>query len=267
MSATSGGFVWYELMTPDANAAARFYGAVVGWTIADRPEPAAGGMDYRQITRDDGGSAGGVLQLTADMQAHGARPAWVAYLHTRNVDATVQAIVADGGRALMPKMTLPVGEIAMVADPMGAAFYVMSPVPPPGKPDAASDVFDPARPQHVRWNELLSPDVARAMAFYGRHFGFQFNESMPMGPQAGDYRFIDHGGLRVGGMMRPMDEAQPAGWNFYFGVRSAADAKRRIEGAGGRVQADLHQVPGGDWVLIASDPQGVRFGIVGPRGE
>lgn len=267
MSASSGGFIWYELMTPDANAAARFYGAVIGWTIADQPHPAGGAMDYRPIGRDDGGSAGGVLQLTADMLAHGTRPSWVAYLHVPDVDAAVQAIVADGGQALMPKMTLPVGEIAMVTDPMGAPFYVMNPVPPPGKPDAVSDVFDPAKPQHVRWNELLSTDVVRAKAFYARHFGFRFNESMPMGPQAGDYHFIDHGAQRVGGMMQPMDTTQPAGWNFYFGVRSAAEAKRRIEAAGGRVVMDLHQVPGDDWVLIALDPQGARFGIVGPKGE
>lgn len=267
MAGTTGSFVWYELMTADADAAARFYGAVVGWKIADRPDPRAGGVDYRQITRDDGGSAGGVLQLTNDMQAQGAHPAWIAYLHVRSVDAAVQAIVADGGRVLMPKMTLPVGEIAMVADPMGAAFYVMTPLPPPDKPDAASDVFAVAKPQHVRWNELQSPDPDRAKAFYARHFGFQFNESMPMGPALGDYRFIDHDGLRVGGLMKQADAASPGGWNFYFGVRSAVAARRAIEAAGGRVQMDLHQVPGGDWVLVATDPQGARFGIVGPRGE
>ncbi len=267
MSNGAGSFIWYELMTPDANAAARFYGAVVGWKIADRPDPRAGGADYRQIVRDDGGSAGGVLQITNDMVAHGARPAWVAYLHVRDVDAAVQAITADGGRALMPRMTLPVGEIAMVADPLGAPFYVMTPVPPAGKPDAVSDVFDAARPQHVRWNELQSPDVVRAKAFYARHFGFGFNESMSMSPPHGDYHFIDHGGLRVGGMMQQADPAAPGGWTFYFGVRSASAAKRAIEAAGGHVQMDLHQVPGGDWVVIATDPQGARFGIVGPNGE
>lgn len=267
MNTTTGGFIWYELMTSDANAAARFYGAVTGWKIADRPDPQAQGQDYRPIMRDDGGSAGGVMQLTSEMQSHGARPAWVAYLHVGNVDAAVQAIVADGGQALMPKMTLPVGEIAMVTDPMGAPFYVMTPVPPPDKPDAVSDVFDPARPQHVRWNELMSPDVARAKAFYARHFGFRFNESMPMSPEAGDYEFIDHGGLRVGGLMKAMDPAHPGGWNFYIGVRSASAAKRSILAAGGRVEMDLHEVPGGDWVVVATDPQGARFGIVGPRGD
>jgi predicted enzyme related to lactoylglutathione lyase len=263
----AGRFIWYELMTSDATAAARFYGAVVGWQVAAQADPQAGGMDYRLIARDDGGSAGGVLQLAADSLANGAHPAWVAYLQVADVDLAVQAITADGGQALMPKMTLPVGEIAMVTDPMGAPFYLMKPVPPPGKPDAVSDVFSMDRPQHIRWNELCSPDVARARDFYARHFGFQFNDSMPMGPQLGDYLFIDHGGLRVGGLMRQPDAAGPGGWTFYFGVRSASAAKRAIEAQGGAVMMDLRQVPGGDWVLVAADPQGVRFGVVGPRGE
>ena len=267
MSNSAGSFIWYELMTTDANAAASFYGAVVGWKAADRPVSQAGGTDYRLITRDDGGSAGGVLQLTEDMLEHGANPAWVPYLHVSDLDQAVQAITADGGRALMPKMTLPVGDIAMVTDPMGAPFYVMTPVPPPGKPDAVSDVFSVDQAQHVRWNELRSPDLARATDFYARHFGFECNESMPMGPLYGDYQFIDHGGLRVGGMMKQPDLAGPVGWTFYFGVPSALAAKRAIEAGGGTVETDLHEVPGGEWVVIAADPQGARFGVVGPKGE
>jgi predicted enzyme related to lactoylglutathione lyase len=267
MSNRAASFIWYELMTPDANAAARFYGAVVGWKIADRPDPAAGGKDYRMLGRADGGGAGGVLQLTPDMVGHGAQAVWVGYLHVPDVDRAVQSITADGGRALMPTITLPVGQIAMVADPLGAPFYVMTPVPPPGKPDAVSDVFSVDRSQHVRWNELVTPDLPRAQAFYAKHFGFQFKESMPMGPELGDYHFIDDGGLRVGGMMKQPQPQMPAGWTFYFGVPSASAAQRAIEQAGGRIEMGMHQVPGGDWVAIATDPQGARFGIVGPKGE
>lgn len=267
MSNPPGSFIWYELMTSDADAATRFYGAVVGWKISGPLDAPAGARDYRFITRDDGGSAGGMLQLTRDMQANGAQPAWVAYLHVQDVDQATKAITADGGQVLMPKMVLPVGAIAMVADPMGSPFYVMTPVPPPGRPDAVSDVFSMDRPQHVRWNELQSPDLARAKAFYAKHFGFQCRESMPMGPELGDYEFIDHGGLRVGAMMKLPDPTGPAGWTHYFGVRSALAAKRAIEAGGGKVETDLHQVPGGDWVLIATDPQGARFGVVGPQGE
>ena len=52
----AGAFIWYELMTSDADAAARFYGDVVDWTIAGQPDPKAD-MDYRMINRDDGGQS------------------------------------------------------------------------------------------------------------------------------------------------------------------------------------------------------------------
>jgi predicted enzyme related to lactoylglutathione lyase len=266
MSNAPGSFIWYELLTTDANAAAKFYGAVVGWKIPQQADPQEGGRDYRAIGRSDGGSAGGVFKLTPDMLAHGARPTWLGYLYVKNVEAALAAIAADGGSTLMPTMHLPVGPIAMAADPMGTPFYVMCPIPPPGKPDAVSDVFDTAAAQHVRWNELASPDLARAKAFYAKHFGFEFNEVMPMGP-LGDYCFADHAGVRIGAIMQKAEASVTTSWMFYFGVTSVAAAKWAIEAGGGRILQQPHQVPGGDWIVTATDPQGAPFGVVGPRGQ
>ena len=265
----TGSFIWYELMTTDATWAAKFYGAVVGWTIAEHAK-LQGGMDYRLIGRSDGGFNGGVLALTSDMLDQGARPTWLGYLHVADVDGAVKDIEADGGRLLMPRRDLPVGSIAMVADPMGTPFYVMAPIPPPDKPDAKSDVFDVSAAQHVRWNELVSADQPRAKEFYARHFGFEFRDSMPMGP-AGSYDFIDHGGVRLGGILPAQPQAPlqnpNALWLFYFGVRSIAAAKAAIEKGGGKILNGPHQVPGGDWIVVALDPQGAVFGVVGPQGE
>jgi len=266
MATSSSSFIWYELMTTDASAAARFYGAVVGWKIADQADPNAGGQDYRMIGRSDGGAAGGVLQLTKEMCDGGARPVWLGYLDVKDVDVALQAILADGGILQMPKRSLPVGDIAMVTDPAGAPIYVMRPIPPPGKPDAVSDVFDPQALQRVRWNELVSSDLARARAFYAKHFGFEFKETMSMGPM-GDYHFIDHGARRLGGMMQKPPNHPREGWQFYFAVPSVAAAKRAIEAGGGKVVNGPHQVPNGDTVLIATDPQGAVFGVAGPPGE
>src|SRR6187397_1416082 len=81
-----GSHVWYELMTPDSDAASKFYGAIVpGWTIG---EPIGGDQDYRMIGRSDGGFAGGVLRLTDEMRGHGARPIWLGYVGADDVDAT-----------------------------------------------------------------------------------------------------------------------------------------------------------------------------------
>jgi len=263
----AGSFIWYELMTPDPDAIAPFYAAVVGWTIKGADPGQSGGMDYRMIGRSDGKFAGGVLRLSADMQQHGARPLWLGYLSTPDVDAQLSAIVAEGGKAQMPATNLPnVGRIAMVTDPQGVPFYLMTPVPPPGVPDATSDVFDRHAPQHVNWNELASPDLAASKAFYSRRFGFEFNESMDMGPM-GDYCFIDHHGQRVGAVTQRQDERQPAVWLFYIGVPSIAAATRAIEANGGKVLMGPHEVPTGEWIVIATDPAGAGFGLTGPKGE
>ena len=39
MSKDHGRFIWCELMTPDVAGATRFYGAVVGWTAHELPDP------------------------------------------------------------------------------------------------------------------------------------------------------------------------------------------------------------------------------------
>src|SRR5512140_2218176 len=120
MANPAGSFIWYELMTPDPDAIAPFYAAVIGWTVSDRDPGQAGGMDYRMIGRADGKFAGGVLRLSEDMQQHGARPVWLGYLSTPDVDRLVSAIVSEGGTLQMPAADLTnVGRIAMVTDPQG----------------------------------------------------------------------------------------------------------------------------------------------------
>jgi predicted enzyme related to lactoylglutathione lyase len=263
---STGSFIWYELMTPDPDAAGKFYGSVLGWKITPRTAP-PGEKDYRMILRDDGGSAGGMLRLTADMMQHGARPTWLPYLHVADVDAAVRAIVADGGKVLMPRMDLPVGKVAMVTDPMDTPFYVMTPIPPPDKPEAKSDVFDTKASQRVRWNELASTDLERAKAFYARHFNFRFNEVRSMG-RMGDYCFIDHDGVRVGAIMQQRPDASPIPtWQFYFGVDSAAKAHCTIDAGGGKVMHGPDEVPGPMWIIVSADPAGAPFGIVSNRRE
>ncbi|HWC56002.1 MAG TPA: hypothetical protein VG434_03425, partial [Sphingomicrobium sp.] len=66
-----GDFIWYELMTPDAEDSKAFYDAVVGWNIG---EGVAEYNGYRMIGTADGSFTGGVLPLTDEMRQHGARP-------------------------------------------------------------------------------------------------------------------------------------------------------------------------------------------------
>ena len=259
----SAHFIWYELMTTDASAAAEFYGEVVGWTIPDQsqtPPP----MDYRMIGRSDGGNAGGVLGLSPEMTAGGATPCWVGYLAAGDVDALLVSMQADGAQVIMPAFDLPVGRIAMVADPQGAVFYVMKPIPPEGQHDAASDVFDFTRPQHVRWNELSTSDPEAALAFYGKHFGLTPAGEMDMGAM-GTYRFIAKGGQAIGAVMPKAQELPVSMWTYYIGVDDIDRAAGEVNVQGGKVLFGPHEIPGGEFSAVCIDRQGATFGIVGPR--
>ena len=265
MTNPAGSFIWYELMTGDPDGAGRFYGAVVGWTIAAHSDGGApGGVDYRLIGRTGGGHAGGVLALSADMIAGGARPGWLGYLYTPDVDAAIAAIAADGGTVHMSANDLPVGRIAMLADPQGAPFYIMSPIPPEGAENAPADAFSVTEAQHVRWNELATSDPDAAIAFYRKHFGWGQEGAMDMGA-LGQYRFLQHGGEMIGAVMPLMEGYPVPAWTFYIGVDDIERAVAAVTANGGKVLTGPHEIPGGEFSANGIDPQGATFGLVGPR--
>ena len=252
-----GDFIWYELLTSDADAAQKFYGEILGWGVnASGME----GMDYR-IVHVGPNPIGGMMTITKDMADHGAKPTWLGYLTVANADETVAGIKQRGGRALMGPMDLPnVGRIAMVADPQGAPFYVMQPVHH-GKSLAFAD--DTKRAGHCAWNELVTSDQPAAWTFYGELFGWAKDGEMDMGP-IGKYQFIRHGAV-LGAMMPATAEMGPPHWNQYFRVHDVDRAKAQIEAGGGQVVHGPQEIPGGDFAMNCVDPQGAHFGLVGGR--
>jgi hypothetical protein len=256
----TGGFIWYELMSPDPAASKTFYDAVVGWTVGPEVQEFNG---YRMIGRSDGKSNGGILPLTDEMREHGARPIWLGYIHVPDVDRSVASIGQAGGKALMPAFDIPgVGRIAMVADPVGTPFYVMKPTPP--EPNAQSDVFSTDQAEHVRWNELSTTDQDGAIDFYKRQFGWTQEGAMPMG-EMGDYRFIQANGVRIGAIMRKPPQLPMSQWTYYIGVDDIDRAAKAVTDGGGQVLHGPMEIPGGEYSLNAMDPQGASFGLVGPR--
>jgi predicted enzyme related to lactoylglutathione lyase len=261
MGTLQGSWIWYELMTPDPDGAKAFYDAVVGWNIDAAP---TGEMDYRMIVNPDGGLSGGVMRLTQDMADHGARPIWVGYIGVDDVDASVAAIEAAGGRGLMPATDIATaGRIAMVADPGGAPFYIMKPTPPPG--GGESTAFSATKSHgHCGWNELMAGDAAREIAFYTGQFGWSLPEAMDMGAM-GKYQFIAHDGVTTGAIMGKMPQVPVAAWNHYFWVPSIDAAKAAVEANGGLVINGPMEVPGEDWIIQGIDPQGAMFCLTGGK--
>nr|WP_166180725.1 VOC family protein [Altererythrobacter segetis] len=259
--------IWFELMTPDPDAVRDFYRAVVGWDIGPAGMTAGSGqMDYRAIQRGDGGMAGGVLGLSRDMIDGGAKPGWLAYFHVDDVPTAVEKVEQLGGKTWMPTRTMDVGTMAMVADPQGAPFYLMDPIPPADNPDAKSDVWDREKAQHCRWLELETTDEPAATAFYTAMFGWTAENTMPMGDK-GVYRFVEHEGHTIGAINPWMPDGMSVSWLPYFGVADIDKAHEAAKNSGGTIRGEVHEVPGGDFIFMANDPAGAAVAFVGPKGE
>ena len=252
----ANGFIWYELMTTDPEGAKAFYRAVIGWETQDLAAPHDG---YTLLNADGRGVAGLMAQREA-ARAEGAPAAWFGYVSVPDANSAATSIEQAGGRILRSPDDIPdVGRFAVVADPGGAAFMLLTPTPrgdvPPPQPRMT--------PGHVGWHELYAEDGDLAFAFYKHQFGWAETSTMDMGPM-GTYRLwsASEGGETVGGMMTKPAQAPKAMWLFYFVVDSVEAAAARIGEAGGTVRLGPMQVPDGSWVVQAHDPQGAMFALV-----
>ncbi len=121
----SNAVVWNELNTRDPEAAKAFYGDVFGWGFEEREFETG---TYTSLKVGEAG-VGGMIDITGrapdEVPAH-----WLVYFAVDDVDATVaKAQETGGGLALEPFDIAEVGRIAIVKDPFGAVFAVMTPNP------------------------------------------------------------------------------------------------------------------------------------------
>ena len=121
----SGAVVWNELNTRDPEAARVFYGAVFGWGFEEQ-EFENGAYDTLKVGED---VVGGMLDMRGrvpdEVPAH-----WQVYFAVNDADATVEKAKGSGGDvAFGPQDLSKVGRIAVVTDPFGAAFALITPDP------------------------------------------------------------------------------------------------------------------------------------------
>ena len=250
-----GDFIWYELMTSDVESAADFYGAVIGWKCRSFDSS----NRYRLFSAGQADVAG-LMALPAEGACSSRGPGWLGYIGVDDVDAAADRVVRDGGTQHVPPTDIPgVGRFAMLTDPQGATFYAMR-----GASGGTSESFAPTKTGRCHWNELSTNDQPAAIAFYAKQFGWQKGDAMPMGAM-GDYQFLTHHGQAFGAVMRRREDGPPPMWTFYFGVEDIDAAAKIATGKGAVVHYGPAEVPGGIFIIVASDPQGALFGLVGQR--
>jgi predicted enzyme related to lactoylglutathione lyase len=243
--------LWYELMTTDMKAAETFYRNVVGWTAAPfegSPQP------YTMFSRSGQIPVAGLMTLPSEVKAP---PFWAMYVGVPKLEDAVAHITKLGGKGLSPVIDIPnIGRMQMMADPQGAAFYIFQPASTDQEPEGLPHVGQ------ASWHELMTTDAPAAMKFYSEVFNWQPSETMDMGPM-GKYHMFNRPHGMIGGMMnKPPEMANiPPNWQIYFLVPDINAAVERIKANGGQVLNGPMEVPGGDMVLNAMDPQGAAFAL------
>ncbi len=248
--APAGAPCWIDLLSSDPDRAATFYSSIFGWTAQ---EPAAEYGGYVNFTKDGAPIAG---MMRNDGSA-GFPDGWTTYLSVPDVKTTTEAAVAAGGQVhLEPMQVGPLGSMAMVADPGGAAVGLWQ----PGEHQGSGRNSEAGAPC---WFELHTRDYAGVLDFYRTAIGW---ETRVLSDDDGfRYTAMAVGDGEYAGVLDAsgfLPEGAASTWQVYLGVADVDAALTDVVELGGSVLAAAEDTPFGRVAQIA-DPTGASIKIVG----
>lgn len=217
-------FVRFELRTTDVDAARAFYAQVLG----DKP------LD--------------IVPLPAAALAHGAPAHWLGQIEVSDVEATASVFVAKGATRLGPSRANEGRLVAVLRDPFGAVV-------------ALTTASAPTR-TGVVWHQLLTTDLAAALATYRDLFGWHAMDCLDLGNLGVHQEFAWHsGGESVGSLSETarLPGVHPH-WLFHFHVSALEPALSAVRALGG-VTLEPIVLPDGDRIAVCEDPQRAAFAL------
>lgn len=246
---------WIDLMVPDQQAGLDFYRDLFGWQGEIGPDEYGG---YSVCTQK-GKPVAGLMKAMAMGDQPAPPTAWTTYFSVQDADATEAAVKANGGTVIMPAsdvMTL--GRMFVAADPYGAVFGVWQP-----RDFKGAEIVK----EHgaLAWNQLHSPDVAGAGAFYSAVLGVTAG---PM-PEMPEFTGFQVKGRTVGGVMgmENLPEGTPPHWLVNFAVDDTDSVVDALVHSGGSVLAPPFDMDKVGRMAVVQDPQGAVFAVVAAPGQ
>jgi predicted enzyme related to lactoylglutathione lyase len=246
---------WTALMTTDVDAAAAFYGGLLGWRVEVAGDQGPGGL--RSLV----GEAAVATLAAVPRQPDGRETpvAWVVYLAVDDIGTTAARVRTAGGTVLAGPMEVPgSGHLAIVTDPTGAGFGLWQ-----SDPFVGAQLMD--APGALVWCEVNTRDTARAGDFYTTVFGYDLRA---MGGDEFRYTTFAFGEQPVCGMLG-MDASWPEAlppqshWMTYFAVTDTDAAAARARELGGEVVHGPFDSQFGR-IAVVQDPQGGVLAVMTP---
>jgi predicted enzyme related to lactoylglutathione lyase len=251
-----GKFVWADLVTTDVAAARRFYGGLFGWAFA---QIGTGRGSYTLAYQAGEPVAGMAEREPVPNQVR--QSAWLALMSVSDVAAAARQVEEKGGRVLIPARQVDGrGDMAFVADPDGAPFFLVHSVS--GDP---ADFL--AGPGEWIWSMYQSPDATRAAAFYQDLAGYDV---------VADDRFPDtpHFFLVAQGFARASLAEIPAersglrpDWLHFVRVRDLRASLARVVELGGRLVVESSPELFDGRIAVIVDSVGAPLGLMEWHGD
>jgi predicted enzyme related to lactoylglutathione lyase len=122
VSGIPNAFGWAELNARGLDQAIAFYETVFDWTHSE--QPFGEGEVYSQLEHD-GQPIAGALEMNPQIPAE-TPSYWLIYFNVDDVDAQFRKTIELGGHEMVAPTDMPGGRFAIVSDPQGAAFGVIT---------------------------------------------------------------------------------------------------------------------------------------------
>jgi predicted enzyme related to lactoylglutathione lyase len=122
VSGPPNAFGWAELNARGLERAVTFYETVFGWTHSE--QPFGEGEVYTQLEHG-GQPIAGALEMNPQIPAE-VPSYWMVYFLAEDVDAAFEKALGLGAREMVAPADYPGGRFAIVSDPQGATFGLMS---------------------------------------------------------------------------------------------------------------------------------------------
>ena len=237
-----GTFSWVDLGTTDVEEARAFYRGLFGWETED----VSSGRDRYTMCRLRGHDVAGIHEHAPEEGV-----GWGSSLTVDDVERVTARARELGAAVLAEPFDVPgAGRTAVLQDPSGAVVSLWEP-----RGHAGAGVVNEVGTW--TWNELVTPDLGAAKAFYAALLGWGAQDIPGQFPRTS----FSLGDLLVGGGHAPTPQEGPSPrWTISFRVADADESAARVQELGGAVLLPPMDVPVGRFAIVA-DPAGASFSI------
>jgi predicted enzyme related to lactoylglutathione lyase len=242
-SHTLGTFCFPELLTPEPESSASFYGLLLNWHKREI-------SDGYWIFDLDGRTVAGMRRS--------AKHQWVGYVHVTDLDEVTARCVELRATVAAPAADTPgVARTCLLADPEGAIVGLWS---PRGIDGTAVETG----PGSFWWMELATRDMAAAGSFYSALFGWGLVHTMKFDNGPLGYTLFKVDDRSTGGAFQFEPEwGLTPEWQVYFEVSGYAAAVSRACELGGQ-EGFSREVPQVGRIGVIVDPGEATFLIADP---